>query len=110
MTPDARARVLDAYLDGDLTVEEIGREFGVSGRTVERVVSAAGKSYTRQHRPLTEEERAAIVAAYAAPMSMSAVGRKFGMSYHAVGCALRAEGVRVRPVREVMKLFFRKRG
>ncbi len=51
LSPRHRQQALGAYLEGDLTVEQIGAEFGVSYRTIERIISEAGKSYSRQRRP-----------------------------------------------------------
>jgi len=54
LSPDAKARLRKAYLDDTISVEDIGRRFGMAARTIGEIVRREGWPMRK-----TREERVA---------------------------------------------------
>lgn len=89
-------RIVRAYRDTRLPVDEIARRYGVSERTVHREVQRAGLPL-RSHW-ITEQDAARVVRLYAdgKGMTMAQIIRATGFGAMAVRKALRAAGVKIR--------------
>lgn len=104
----AKKRALKRYLDGEESVLQIAAAFGVSDRTIARLVRAAGHAHTRSPKGIHDAAGLAHVKAlYAEHKNLTIVAEKIGLSPRSVKSALLRAGVKPRGFREAQK--FRRR-